>query len=317
MSFIGAIESGLRRALRAKRMAVALWLVSLLVALPVAWTMGAILEKSIGTGLVQEKLKESFDFDWYWKFSDEAGGIATTFTPSVVGAGAFYDNLQAWVTGDMFEAFPGLVALGILYALLWTFLMGGVLERLARPEERASLPGFVQAGGRYFYRFVRLTIFTAVPYLLIYLASRWFYDRLEFLTRDVTREWTIFTLSLLTLAATSLLLVVVHIASDYAKIATVVEEKRGMLRALVGGFRFVLAHPGAVLGIYYGIALVGVILLAIYAMLAPGAGQSTIVGVSLAFLAGQVFLFARLALRLTLLGSQTAFFQATPKGGSR
>ncbi len=82
MSFIGAFESGLRRVLRAKRMAVALWLVNLLVALPVAWTMGAILEESIGTGLVQEKLKESFDFDWYWKFSDEAGGIATTFTPS-------------------------------------------------------------------------------------------------------------------------------------------------------------------------------------------------------------------------------------------
>jgi hypothetical protein len=310
MSFLGAIRSGFRRVLRAKRMAVALWLVSLLVALPAAWGIGSILEESIGAGLAHEKLRESFDLEWYWKFQEETEGIAATFTPGVVGAGAFYDNLEAWVTGDLFDAFPALVALGILYALLWTFLMGGVLARLARHEEPVSLQGFLQAGGRYFFRFVRLAILTAVPYLLIYLASRWFYDRLYHLTRDVTREWTVFGLSLLTLAVTSFLLVVMHLASDYAKIATVAEEGRGMLRALVGGFRFVLSHPGGVLGIYYGIALVSAILLAIYAMLAPGAGQSTIVGIAFAFIAGQAFLFVRLIVRLTLLGSQTAYFQA-------
>ena len=317
MSFIGAIGSGIRQVLRAPGMVVALWLVNLLMVLPAAWSMGAILEESIGASLVHEELRKGLDLEWYWRFSEETGGIAETFTPGIVGVGAFYDNLEAWITGDLFGLFPGLVALGILYALLWAFLLGGVLERMARPEGTAALPGFIQAGGRYFPRFVRLAMMTAVPYILIYLAAHWFYEHLAYLMRDVTEERTIFTVSLLTLAAISLLLVVVHIASDYAKIATVIEEKHGMLRALAGGCRFVLTHPGAVLGIYYSIALVGVILLAIYAMLAPGARQSTIVGVSLAFIAGQVFLFARLALRLTLLGSQTAFFQATLKAGSR
>ena len=313
MSFIGAIKSGLRWALRAPGMAVALWLVNLLVALPAAGAMGALLEESIGASLVHEKMRASLDMEWYWGFSEKAGGIVETFTPGIVGAGAFYDNLESWITGDLFGLFPGLVALGILYALLWAFLLGGVLERMAGPGGTAALSGFAQAGGRYFSRFVRLAMMTAVPYVLIYLAARWFYEHLATLTRDVTEERTIFAVSLLTLAATSLLLVIVHMASDYAKIATVLQDhgdaRRGMLRALAGGFRFVLSHPGAVFGIYYGVGLIGALLLGLYALIAPGAGQSTIIGVVLAFLVAQLFLLARVAVRLTLLGSQMNFYR--------
>ena len=309
MSFIGAIQTGLRRTLRAPGLAVALWLVNLLVALPAAWAMGALLEESIGASLVHEKMRASIDMEWYWGFIENAGGIVETFTPGIVGAGAFYDNLEAWITGDLFGLFPGLVALGILYALLWAFLLGGVLERLAGHGETVALSGFALAGGRYFPRFVRLAMMTAVSYVLIYLASRRFYTHLAHLMRDVTEERTIFAVSRLTLAVTSLLLVIVHMASDYAKIATVLDDRRGMLRALAGGFRFVLARPGAVFGIYYGVGMIGLLLLGIYGLIAPGAGPSTIVGVVLAFFVGQLFLLARVALRLTLLGSQMEFYR--------
>ena len=290
-------------------MAVALWLVNLLVALPAAWAMGTFLKESIGASLVHEKMRASIDMEWYWGFSEKAGGIVETFTPGIVGAGAFYDNLEAWITGDLFGLFPGLVALGILYALLWAFLLGGVLERLAGHGETAALSGFALASGRYFPRFVRLAMMTAVAYVLIYLAARRFYGYLAYLTRDVTEERTIFAVSLLTLAVTSLLLVIVHMASDYAKIATVLDGRRGMLRALAGGFRFVLVRPGAVFGIYYGVGLIGLLLLGIYGLIAPGAGPSTIVGVILAFFVGQLFLLARVAVRLTLLGSQMEFYR--------
>jgi len=317
MSFLAAIGSGARRVLGARRMAAAIWLVSFVVALPAAWAMSSILEESFGASLVQEKLREGFDLEWYWQFEEGAQGIATTFGPSVVGAGAFYNNLEAWVTGDLLHAFPGVVAMGILYAVLWAFLMGGVLDRLARPEASASLSRFVQAGGWYFPRFLRLAVFTGVLYLLIYLAWNWAYGHLEFLTRDVTEEWKIFALSVFARTDTFFGLALVHIASDYAKIATVDREERSMLHALGAGFRFIWLHLGAVLGIYFGLALVGAILLALYAVLAPGAGQSTFAGVLLAFIVGQVFLFARLVLRLTLLGSQTAYYQAVSRPGPR
>ena len=62
-------------------------------------------------------------------------------------------------------------------------------------------------------------------------------------------------------------------------------------------------------GIYYGVGLIGLLLLGIYGLIAPGAGPSTIVGVVLAFFVGQLFLLARVAVRLTLLGSQMEFYR--------
>ena len=309
MNVIGAIAAGFRRVMRARRMAVSLWFVSFLVALPAAWAMGALLKESIGASLVHEKLRDGFDLDWYWLFVEEGSGIAASFSPGIVGAGAFFENLEGWISGTLFGGFPGLVALGVLYSLLWAFLLGGVLERLARPERALTITEFVRAGGTYFQRFVLLAILTAVPYLLIYICSRWLYDRLEFLTRDVTHEWTIFALSLLVLAVTALLLVLVHIAGDYAKISTVVEGRRNMLQALGRGFRFLFSHPVRTLGIYCALALLWVAILLVYTYIAPGSGQSTLIGVVFAFLAGQLVLFSRLVVRLALLGGQTALFQ--------
>lgn len=317
MSFLAAIGAGARRALGARRVLAALWLVSFAVAFPAAWAMSSILEESLGASLVQEELRAGFDFEWYWLFAEGAQGLASTFSPGVLGAGAFYKNLEAWITGDLLGVFPGVVAIGALYALLWAFLLGGVLDRLARPEAAASLSRFVQAGGWYFPRFVRLALVTGVLYLLIYLASGRIYDRLGEWTRDVTQEWKIFALSLLVLTDAFFGLVIVHVASDYAKIATVAREERSMLHALGAGFRFLWLHLGAVAGIYFGWALIGAILLAIYAAIAPGAAQSTFIGVFFAFIAGQVFLFARLTLRVALLGSETAYYQAVTRVGLR
>ncbi len=294
--------------------AAGIWLVNLLLALPSAWAMGAILHGSIDDSLVHETMRSGFDMEWYFGFSDKAPGIAASFTPAVVGAGAFFENLEAWITGELFGRFPGLVALGLLSALLWIFLSGGVLDRFACPEGPTSLPDFARAAGRYFPRFIRLALLSSPAYILIYLAARWFYGLLARLTRDVTEERTILALSLLTLGAAAALLVAVRLAGDYARIATVLEERRGMVRALALGFRFVLSRPLRVFGIYGGLGLVWAILLGIYTWVGPGAGPASIVGVLLAFLAGQLMLLARIAVRLALLGSETAFYRNTGIG---
>ncbi|MFQ5876899.1 MAG: hypothetical protein ACE5JH_04285 [Acidobacteriota bacterium] len=311
MSFLKAIRLGFRRLRAAPRLLLALWLTNLAVALPAAWAMDSLLRDAIGASLVHESLRAGFDMDWFWTFRTQARGLGTSFKPTLVGAGAFYENLEGWVTGEMFTAFSGIVGLGLLYALLWGFLLGGALERLARPAGALSPAEFAGACGRYFFRFLRLGLIGLVPYLAVYLLSRWGYGRLASLTRDVTRERAVLALSLLFMASTAFLLILVHMVIDYARIATVVEGHRDMLRACLRGLGFVLAHPLRTLGIYYGLALVSAALLLLYALLAPGAGPSSAAGVALAFLAGQLFLLARLAVRLTLLAGQTVLFQTT------
>ena len=58
---------------------------------------------------------------------------------------------------------------------------------------------------------------------------------------------------------------------DYAKIRTVVEDRRSVIGALLAAGRFVRRRPGATLGLYLLTGLLFVAVLAVYAIAAPGA----------------------------------------------
>ena len=95
---------------------------------------------------------------------------------------------------------------------------------------------------------------------------------------------------------------------DYAKVRLVVEDRRSALAALAAALSFITRNPGAVLGLYALNALVFVLVLAAWALLAPGAGGAGL-SMWLAFAISQVYVLARLALKLQFMASQTALFQ--------
>lgn len=303
--------AGFRRALGSPGIVVALWLVNFVIALPLAWVMSASMRASIGSSLVHEKLRAGFDMGWFGEYRSLARGLEATFDPTLMGAGAFYQNLEDWVTGGLFGVFPGLVGVGVLYALVWALLLGGVLARFARPEDPTGAARFVQSGGRYFFRFVRLALLSAPIYWLVYklygLLHRW----LEGLTRDVTSEKTVFLFSFIVLVLVGFLLTLVHICFAYAKFATVLEDRRSMIFAALRGIGFVLSNPGRALGVYYLMMSTSVILLLIYGWIAPGPEQSTWIGMLFAFAVGQLFLMAKLVIRLSVLAGQMALYQET------
>jgi hypothetical protein len=104
-----------------------------------------------------------------------------------------------------------------------------------------------------------------------------------------------------------LALVVVNVVFDYAKIRLVVEDRRSALGALSTGMRFVLRRFWSVAGLYALNGAAFLILIAVWALVAPGAGLT----IGIAFLAGQLFVLARLAMKLQFLASETALFQAS------
>ena len=299
---------GLWRAVSSPGMVLLLWLVNVAVTLPAAVIMSDSLESSIGSSLVHEDLAAGFDMDWYGEFRHGASGLDATFSPTVVGAGAFYNNIEGWLYGGLFQLFPGVVALGGLYALVWAFFVGGIFERFSN-SGLFSLSRFFSAGGRFFFRFLRLAVLSGVFYYLVYQLARWLFDRIELWTRDVTVERTVLMCALLGTALVVFLLTLVHAAFDYAKIATFVEDRRSMLLAALRGIRFVLSNPAKTLGFYYSLGIVGVLLLGLYTFVAPGAAQSTVTGVVLAFLIGQAYLVAKLMLRLAFYGGELAIYE--------
>ena len=88
----------------------------------------------------------------------------------------------------------------------------------------------------------------------------------------------------------------------------VVEDRRSAIGALSAAVRFVRRNAGAVFGLYMLDMLVFLSVLALYALVAPGAagGMAAWVG----FLIGQLYIALRVFVRLLFAASQIALFQS-------
>jgi hypothetical protein len=310
-----AIVVGTARATSARRLVLALWLINLLVAATVAVALGDALRTSIGASLVHENLRTGFDMAWFGELQASARGLLATFSPTLMGAGAFFANLEAWLSGDLWHSPPAILLLGSAYLLLWTFLQGGILSRLSSRQEsrHESRPpaGFLSNSARFFPRLLALAALSGILYTGVYLLARWLLSTIDDATRDITVERTVLAAAIAGGLLIVFLLCLINLIFDYARIDTVVEGRRNPLRALYHAVRVILRHPRLTLGLYLTLGLVGVALLAAYTLIAPGATQSTVLGIVLTFLLAQAYLVVKLLLRLTFYGSQLAVYEST------
>jgi hypothetical protein len=309
-TFLDAFTTGLGRAGRAWRVVLLLWAVNLAVALPFAAAVAHELRGSLDRSRAHRDLLAGFDADWHGEFQAHAGPLAKTFGPELIGAGAFFENLERWWSGGLLALPPALVAAGLLHAVLWAFLLGGVLERLREPGATAAAgaAGFFAACGRHAFRFLRLALLSGVLYYLVYRLARAGFGALEDASRDVTSERTVLLWVVAGAALTVLLLAAVRVVFDYAKVAVVAHGRRSALGAAWAGARFVASRPFATLGLWAGFALLGAALLALYSLLPAFTGVATWASVVLVLLVGQLALAVKLALRLALLGAETRLF---------
>lgn len=310
MSFLQAFFRGLRHTGDQSGLVGWLWLANLLIALPAGVLMVHTLDQAIGPSLVHENLRQGFDLGWYGEIEDSNGGLMETFRPSaVVAAGPLLDNLEGWITGRLWSEYPALLGMISLFLLAWILLQGGVLARLHDPLSPRGLRGLLAAGADLFFRLLRLAILSAPLYFLVYKLGRWLLGRIAGATREVTRETTVLLYALAALALVAFLLLLVRAVFDYARIAVVVENRHRALGAVLRGLGFVLSRPGKVFAL---VALGGILALAamgLYALLAPGVGTSTVVGLILGILIQQLYLMARIAVRVTILGSELELYK--------
>jgi len=108
----------------------------------------------------------------------------------------------------------------------------------------------------------------------------------------------------------TVLLLSANIVFDYAKVRLVVEDRRSALGALGAAVRFIRRRPARTLGLYAINTLTFLLLLAVWAAVAPGAGGAGL-SVWVGFAIGQIYLLARLVLKLQFMASEVALFQAS------
>jgi hypothetical protein len=250
---------------------------------------------------------DGVNYDWWQEFTSQATGLGSTFTPSIIGFATTLDSVSGLLDKRaLLTPIAGAVA---VYVCAWIFLSGGILDRYAR-RRRIGSYGFFAASGTFFFRFLRLGACAAIVYWFLFayvhewLFTRWYVNA----TRDLSVEHTVFYWRLLMYAAFGALLAIAAIVFDYAKVRAVVEDRRSMIGALLAAWRFVSRNPGRVAALYAVDAATFLVVVAVWALVAPGAGGA---GLSMwaGVLAAQGYVAARLIVKLQFMASETALFQ--------
>jgi hypothetical protein len=283
--------------------------VTIALTLPLALTLRGMLRAHLGNSLAAEQATDAVNDDWWEEFQAQSAGLGTTFTPSVIGFAAVLNNVSS-IADAQSQIAPVAGAAGA-YLLVWTFLAGGIIDRYAR-QRPTRAHGFFAASGVFFFRFLRLAVAAGLAYWVLFavvhpmLFDDWFIRA----TRDSSVERTAFFWRFALYLLFAAMLAVVNVWIDYAKIRAVVEDRRSMLVALLASARFLFHHPVRVFGVYLLNSLLFLVVIAVWALVAPGAGGS---GVSMwiGLLVAQVYIGARLFLKLEFVASQTALFQAS------
>lgn len=300
-------SDGWRRVLAAPAVIAGVYLVTLLAALPLAVSLRGALQNHLGASLMAGEAADAVNYDWWQEFASQSTGLGSTFTPSIIGFATTLDSVSGLLDRRVLIT-PIAWALGI-YVAAWIFLSGGILDRYARGR-RVGAHGFFAASGTFFFRFLRLGIAAGIMYwfLFVYvhewLFTKWYVN----VTRDLAVERTAFYWRLLMYAIFGGLLALTTTIFDYAKVRAVVEDRRSMMWALVAALRFLVKNPLRVAALYAANAATFLVAVAVWALIAPGAGGA---GLSMwgAVVATQCYVLARLLVKLQFLASETALFQ--------
>jgi hypothetical protein len=287
---------GLAMSLSKPYLAVALWLMQLLLAavliLPIGNALHALLDRSPSG----EKMVAVPDYGW-WE-------TVRRVHPDVLG------NFPEFATGLLspegikWSEIPGMrgvgataFALALLAIVLHAFALGGTLGTLREPS--ASLVTFGREGMRYMPAFL---LFTFPAWGLAFAAYQWIYvgsgEALRLRVRELHTEQAALAATGLRLAATLVALAAIKLLADAVRTVWVARPDLPPVSRFLFGIGGAFARPLRLFGILGLYAVTTAALYAIWLVADPSAGGEARFALVPLILTQQLFVFMRLLVKI-------------------
>jgi hypothetical protein len=328
---MGALREGLR-ALRQRAGLVPLLLAANLgLAALLAVPLGVALEKDLRNKDAAVRMTEGFDYDWWSEWSARQSGPARHLSPEILGLGFAARDLESLLKGRLPAALftlltrtapqpgvpsesrgidPTVLALGVASMTLQLFLGGGVLGVFRALSPQWTIRGFLLGAGFYFGRFVRVALVALVAAGVVFAVMAPISALVEALARGSVSETSAIAWSFARYGALLVALGFVHMASSYAKVLVVFEERQSAALAFLSGLSFAVRHLGRSALQYLVVVLAAVFALGVWYFFDAAFEPTGYRRQLLFFLVAEVFVAGRVALRLWLAASQVALYRA-------
>lgn len=284
MRILKTFAQGFLTTNRKIRMAVYLWLINFLFSAVVITPIYLLISKDTSRSLMAEQLSRGIDLLWL-------GDVIYKYKN-------FYPALLGWF-----------IIPGIFFLLLYIFLNGGIIGRIAAQDEGVSLSNFFADCGKYFFRFFRVFLLSIVGYIVVFgIIFKLFSALFGLWEKNASTEWPLLFSSNLKFLVMVLLFSIVRMFFDYVKVRLVVEDSRKSIRAALLNFAFIGKRFLKAWFLYLLVGLIavifGVIYLAVYQSLSK-------IGLMLviAFIWQQVYLLSKMWTKILFFSTEYHFYK--------
>ncbi|MCX6133703.1 MAG: hypothetical protein NTU47_07820 [Ignavibacteriales bacterium] len=286
MSILRAFSNGIRRATTEPRMVLALYIVNLLMALPVALAFRDAMVAGFGASMAPAGLMGGLDFT-----------VLSDFM-----------NFHAAELSAVFRQITWAI---VVYMLVNSFLAGGVLTILRKEYGGYSTSEFFEGCGTYFGRFLRLFVVCAIVLLLLVLIMTLFLAMLSSVfIEDSASEVTTVVFTMVQIVLFFLPVVLLLMIADYTKISIVVNNERRVLKTAWRSMKFVFSHLFKTFGLELLMLLVPVVLFAIYALLDLAIGMTTNLTIVVMLVIQQLFIASRAWTKVLFFEGERSMFES-------
>jgi hypothetical protein len=297
-----SLAAGVWTVLRAPHILLIVYALTVLIALPFAVAMGGVLREALNDPVMLQPDARLLSMDWWLSFEQHAGDLARTFRPGMLGFAAPLGNISALLDGSRPAWF--LVAGAAVYAVVWSWLWGGLIDGFARGS--VTVRTLFGGGARWFSRVFGLSCAALVIYVVILVAARLLFENIRSGPDEAFEGRTRVLWEIAVYVAVGLALIGVNVVADYTRICVVLEP-RTLKAAFDEALRFVTGNPGRVVIVYVLTAVLFAALLTLYWIFERAARGAP--AISNALLVGQLFILGRIAVRLTTAAAEVRLFQ--------
>ena len=283
MRILKIFEEGFQTTNKKLKMVVYLWLINFIFSLVIVTPVYFLIKKDLSGSLMSDQVLKGTELLWL-------GDIAYK-----------YQNMLPALVG--WFLFPG-----IFFMVLYIFVYGGILGRIAALDEKIDLASFLSDSSKYFFPFLRIFLISLVAYIVVFggihsiicaLLNLW--------KKNASTEWPLILASILEFVILVLLFSIVRMFFDYVRVRLVVEKSKKAIRATVLNISFIGKRFFKAWFLYLLVGLItavfGVIYLAVYQLLS-NIGILLIVG----FIWQQIYVLSRMWTKILFYSTEYHFF---------
>ncbi|MCP5064664.1 MAG: hypothetical protein GY936_19690 [Ignavibacteriae bacterium] len=283
MKILKAYIKGLASALSTLRMSMLIFFFTLLIGLMITIPFKNTLTYMVGHSMLPSLLLNDFDYTSYEDIIRNLGDVLKPFT-----------QIMFWV--------------GLVYLIFSIFFAGGILNIFQNEDNKFSIKSFFEGCGKYFFRFLRLSVIVIILNIIITLIV---YIPLGMVishfAETVESEASLFYIGVGGVVIYLVLLILSLIISDYTKIKLVTGNTTKVFRTFWHSIKFTFRHFFGTYTLYVLLTIVPILFFVIYYFIDSTIGMTSGITIVVMFLIQQLFIWVRVVSKIWFYSSQLLY----------